>query len=62
MANLDPKRRAPFTQSQAIDAVLEQISVTHRQVEFPEGDLREMRDQPCDLSMLQFSEAIGLLL
>ena len=61
-ANLDSKRCAPFAQTQAPDAVLEQTSISQFQVKLPPGDLREMRDQPCDSSMFLFGEEFGLTL
>ena len=61
-ANLDPKRCAPFAQSQALDAILEQTSVSQFQVKLPQRDLGEIRDQPCDLSMFLFREEFGLML
>ena len=60
--NLDSKRCAPFAQTQAPDAILEQTSKSQFQVKLPQRDLSEMRNQPCDLSMFLFGEEFGLTL
>ena len=61
-ANLDSKRCAPFAQTQALDAILEQTSISQFQVKLPQGDLSKMRDQPRTLKMFPLSEERGLTL
>ena len=58
--HLDSECCAPFAQTQAPGAVLEQTSIPQLQVELPRGDLREMCDQPRALPMFLLGEALDL--
>ena len=60
--DLDSESCAPFGQTQALDAILEQTSMPQFQVKLPSRDLCKVRDQPCTLYMFLRSEELGLTL
>ena len=58
--DLDSKRCAALAQTQALDAIVEQTSITQIEVKLPQADHRKVRNQSSDVSMLLFSEELRL--